>query len=174
MALGRPLHVRGEVDTDFLAIMEEYMAAWCRWRPDLFQPVAISADRETAPCLSQTSNAIMAFSGGLDSTFALHAHKHALLGRRGLDIQAAVLIQGFDIPLDDANAFAVARKHVRTILDSYGVRLNVVRTNWQKPFSVKWAMTHVLGVAAVLHLFHRQFGSGVIADDIAYDMQITP
>ena len=57
---------------------------------------------------------------------------------------------------------------------SYGVRLNVVRTNWQKPFSVKWGMTHVLGIAAVLHLFHRQFGSGVIADDVAYDTQVTP
>ena len=54
------------------------------------------------------------------------------------------------------------------------MRLNIVRTNWQKPFSVKWTMTHALGIAAVLHLFHRQFGSGVIADDLSYDMQITP
>lgn len=174
MSLGHPLHVRGEVDGDFLATMEEYMAAWCRWRPDLFQPVVISADVERVPSPSQASGAIMAFSGGLDSTFALHAHKHAMLGRRQLDIQAGVLVQGFDIPLDDANAFEIARGHVEAILDTYGVRLNVVRTNWQKPFSVKWTMTHALGIAAVLHLFHRQFGSGVLADDNAYDIQITP
>ena len=174
MSLGRPLHVRGWVDADFLATMEEYMAAWCRWRPDLFQPVAISADVEMVPGASQRAGAIMAFSGGLDSTFALHAHKHAMLGRRQLDIQAAVLVQGFDIPLDNAQAFDIARGHVEAILDSYGVRLNVVRTNWQKPFSVKWTMTHALGIAAVLHLFHRQFGSGVLADDNAYDIQITP
>ena len=174
MSLGRPLRVRGQVDADFLATMEEYMAAWCRWRPDLFQPVAISADMETAPRASLAASAIMAFSGGLDSTFALHAHKHALLGRRQLDVQAAVLIQGFDIPLDQVDAFDIARGHVQAMADSYGVRLNVVRTNWQKPFSVKWGMTHVLGIAAVLHLFHRQFGNGVIADDLAYDMQVTP
>jgi hypothetical protein len=174
MSLGRPLHVRGEVDADFLATMEEYMAAWCRWRPDLFQPVAISADVERADRAPVASGAIMAFSGGLDSTFALHAHKRAMLGRRQQDIQAAVLVQGFDIPLDQADAFDVARGHVQSILDSYGVRLNVVRTNWQKPFSVKWTMTHALGIAAVLHLFQRPFGSGVLADDNAYDMQITP
>ena len=174
MSLGRPLHVRGEVDADFLAIMEEYMAAWCRWRPDLFRPVAISADREALPQHSDRKTAIMAFSGGLDSTFALHAHKQDLLGRRALDVQAAVLIQGFDIPLAEQKAFDIAQAHVKAILDSYGVRLNIVRTNWQKPFCVKWGMTHVLGIAAVLHLFHRQFGIGVIADDVAYDTQVTP
>jgi 7-cyano-7-deazaguanine synthase in queuosine biosynthesis len=166
--------VRGEVDADFLATMEEYMAAWCRWRPDLFRPVAISADVETVPRASTAAGAIMAFSGGLDSTFALHAHKHGLLGRRARDVQAAVLIQGFDVPLEHDVAFDVARGHVQAILESYGVRLNVVRTNWQKPFCIKWGMTHVLGITAVLHLFHRQFGGGVIADDVAYDTQVTP
>ena len=174
MALGRPLHVRGEVDADFLATMEEYMAAWCRWRPDLFQPVGLSADVETAARPSLATNAIMAFSGGLDSTFALHAHKHGSLGRRGLNIEAAVLVQGFDMPLDDAAAFDVARTHVEAILAPYGVRLNVVRTNWQKPFSIKWEMTHMLGIAAVLHQFHRTFGKGLVADDFAYDNQRTP
>jgi hypothetical protein len=86
----------------------------------------------------------------------------------------AVLVQGFDMPLDNAAAFDIARTHVKAILDSYGVRLNIVRTNWQKPFSVKWGMTHVLGIAAVLHQFHRAFGKGVIADDVAYDSQVTP
>jgi hypothetical protein len=163
MSLGRPLHLRGEVDADFLATMEEYMAAWCRWRPDLFQPVAVSADVETAARPSQATNAVMAFSGGLDSNFALHAHKQGLLGRRCLDIEAAVFVQGFDMPLDNAAAFDVARTHVKAILESYGVRLNIVRTNRQKPFSIKWEMTHMLGIAAVLHQFHRTFGKGLIA-----------
>jgi hypothetical protein len=129
---------------------------------------------ETAARPSLATNAIMAFSGGLDSTFALHAHKHGSLGRRGLNIEAAVLVQGFDMPLDNAAAFDVARTHVQAILESYGVRLNIVRTNWQKPFSIKWGMTHVLGIAAVLHQFHLAFGKGVIADDVAYDSQVTP
>jgi hypothetical protein len=174
MSLGRPLHLVGEADGDFLAQMEEYMAAWCRWRPDLFQPVAISADTEVAPRTSSSGSAIMAFSGGLDSTFALARPQARLTGRRALDIEAAVLIQGFDIPLDDARALGIARAHVQAILESYGVRLNIVRTNWQKPFCVKWGMTHVLGITAVLHQFHRQFASAVIADDVPYESQVTP
>jgi hypothetical protein len=80
MSLGRPLHLVGEADGDFLAQMEEYMAAWCRWRPDLFQPVAISADTEVAPRTSSSGSAIMAFSGGLDSTFALARPQARLTG----------------------------------------------------------------------------------------------
>ena len=98
MSLGRPLHVRGEVDADFLATMEEYMAAWCRWRPDLFQPVAISADVERAAARTAAAGAIMAFSGGLDSTFALHAHKHGMLGRRQLGYPGGRPRAGFRYP----------------------------------------------------------------------------
>jgi hypothetical protein len=35
-------------------------------------------------------------------------------------------------------------------------------------------MTHVLGIAAALHQFHRQFASAVIADDVPYEAQVTP
>jgi 7-cyano-7-deazaguanine synthase in queuosine biosynthesis len=173
MAQGSSLHYHGDADSDFLTTVEEYMAAWCRWLPDRFRPVAVTADMEAIRPPPQGRRAIMAFSGGLDSTFALHAHKRNLLGRRGLDIQAAVLIQGFDLTLDDQKAFDKARRHVERILASYGVRLNVVRTNWKK-VAVNWQMTHVLGIAAILHQFHRSFDHGVFADDVPYDKQVTP
>ncbi len=174
MSRGLPLHYAGEADGEFLSAMEEYMAAWCRWRPDLFQQVTLSADVETSPRLPETQAAIMAFSGGLDSTFALHAHKHHLLGRRSLNVEAAVLIQGFDIPWDDDQAFKIARGHIANLTESYGVRLNTVKTNWQKPFCIKWGMTHILGIGAILHLFDRQFGHAIFADDTPYDHQLTP
>jgi hypothetical protein len=173
MAHGCSLHYRGNADADYLATIEEYMAAWHRWLPHRFQPVAVTADQESTGRAPQGRRAIMAFSGGLDSIFALHAHKRDLLGRRGLDIQAAVLIQGFDLTLDDQKAFDKARSHAEPVLDSYGVRLNVVRTNWREA-AVDWEMTHVLGLAAVLHLFHRSFDYGVFADDVSYDNQVTP
>jgi hypothetical protein len=173
MAHGCPLHYRGNADADYLATIEEYMAAWHRWLPHRFQPVAVTADQESTGRARQGRRAIMAFSGGLDSTFALHAHKRDLLGRRGLDIQAAALIQGFDLTVDDQKAFDKARGHAEAVLDSYGVRLNVVRTNWREA-AIDWEMTHVLGLATVLHLFHRSFDHGVFADDDAYDTQVTP
>lgn len=174
MSLGRDLHFRGEADADFLRSIEECAAFWSRWRPDLSQPVRVSADCELAPQLGMADGAIMAFSGGLDSTFALHAHKRKLVGRRSLDVKAACLIRGFDLPLDDDKAFFAAREHAENILKVYGVRLNTVTTNWRRPFTINWGLTHVLGIAAVLHLFQRQFAAGVFADDFAYDAQWMP
>lgn len=176
LAMSRGLDIRCQAaaDEDFLARLEECMAAWCRLRPDLFKPIALSCDREIPQHLPQTTSAIMAFSGGLDSAFALYAHNHAMLGRRTLKIPAAVLVHGFDIPLDETSAFAAARKHSKAILDSFGVRLNTVRTNWKDPFCVKWGMTHILGLSAILHLFHHKFAAGVFADDFSYDAQWMP
>ncbi|MGD9669442.1 MAG: hypothetical protein AB7U75_10355 [Hyphomicrobiaceae bacterium] len=174
MKRGTPLHCEGDVDIDFLENIEECMAAWHRWRPDLFKPIRITASAETPPTAPRPGPAIMAFSGGLDSTFALHAHKHRLLGRRVREIDAAALIQGFDVPLTENDAFSSARRHVQAILESYGVRLNVIQTNWKDSFCVKWGMTHVFGLAAVLQLFNREFSAGIFADDTPYEHQLTP
>lgn len=174
MAHGGSLRFLGSADADFLETMEQFMAAWCRWRPDIFKPVALSAEQELSPELPKTRRAIMAFSGGLDSVCALHAHKHGLFGRRSFDIESAFLVQGFDLPLGDDAAFERANAHVKAMLDSYGVRFNIVRTNWKKDFAVDWQMTHTLGIAAVLHHYHHDFDCGVFADDIAFNAQLTP
>ena len=174
MSRGLPVHYEGEADSDFLRNIEECMAAWCRWRPDLFQPVPLTVEREASPRLPDLRRAMIAFSGGLDSTFALHAHKRGLMGRRNLNVDAAMLVHGFDIPLASARAFEIARNHNQAILDSYGVRLNIVRTDWKKRFCVKWGMTHILGLSAILQLFNRDFSAGVFADDFAYDAQWMP
>lgn len=174
MERGMPLHCDGEADADFLENIEECVAAWCRWRPDLFKPIRISAALEVAPAVASPGSAIIAFSGGLDSTYALHAHKHRLLGRRVRDIDAAVLIHGYDVPLTEKRAFGIACRHVQAVLDTYGVRLNVVQTNWKDSFCVKWGMTHVFGITAVLQLFNGQFSAGIFADDTPYEHQLTP
>lgn len=174
MSRGAELHFSGRVDATFLANLEEYMIAWCRWRPDLFRIVSLSADEEATIAPAVQRGTMMAFSGGLDSNFALYAHKAGLMGRRTRDIEAGVLIQGFDIPLENSRAFDIARTHVAAILEAHGVRLNIVRTNWQKPFCVKWGMTHVLGIASVLHQFDQGFAGGLIADDFSYDVQWMP
>ena len=172
MSLGGTLHCNSEVDADFLENIEDCMEAWCRWRPDLFHRVVISVDKERPPTASSNRKAIMAFSGGLDAAFALHAHKTNLMGRRSLEIESAVLIQGFDLKADDDVAFETARRHAHEILNSYGVRLNTVRTDWRSPFCVDWGATHMLGVASVLQLFRDGFGAAVFADDVTYESQV--
>jgi 7-cyano-7-deazaguanine synthase in queuosine biosynthesis len=174
MASGRALHFDGNVDSDFLEAMESYMSAWSRLRPDLFQTVNISAASEQPSRQPGSRRTVIAYSGGLDATYALHAHKKKLLGRRTIDIQAAVLVHGFDIPPDEQPAFDLARGHAAAIVESYGVPLTVVRTNWKRHFSVDWSMTHVLGIASVLCQFSGEFGGGLLADDFPYEFQLMP
>jgi hypothetical protein len=171
MRLSQPLHVAGAAEGAFLASVEELQQAWARWRPDLFRPVPVSVEEETAARATAGRRAIAAFSGGLDSVFALHAHKRRLLGRRSLDIEAAFLVQGFDLPLDAADRFDRARRAAAAMLDHYGVPLTVVRTDWGR-ISSPWGQTFMMGLAAVLHLFSRDFDCGVVAADLPYDGEV--
>jgi hypothetical protein len=165
------LHVEGAVDSDLLVQLEEAQDAWVRWHPSLFRPIRITAEEVRAATLATTSTAIAAFSGGLDATYAVHAHKRQLIGRRSLDIRAGVLVQGFDLPLDKPEWFDNAKQHAAAILSGYDVALITVRTNWRSLES-PWEQAHIFGVASVLHQFNGAFGHAVIAADDAYDGEI--
>jgi hypothetical protein len=171
MRLGRPIRLAGAAERAFLANMEEMQQAWTRWRPDLFKPVPIEVSEETAPRLSTGRRAVTTFSGGLDSVFALHAHKRGLLGRRTLDIEGAVLIQGFDLPLDEERRFETARRSAKAILDHYDVPLTIVRTDWARIAS-PWGQTHMMGMGSILHQFAGAFDGGMIAADTTYDGEV--
>jgi 7-cyano-7-deazaguanine synthase in queuosine biosynthesis len=168
MRLGRPIRLAGTAERAFLANMEEMQQAWTRWRPDLFKPVPIEVSEETAPRLPAGQRTVTTFSGGLDSVFALHAHRRGLLGRRTLDIAGAVLIQGFDLPLDEEQRFETAQRSAKAILDHYDVPLTIVRTDWGR-LSSPWGQTHMVGMASVLHQFARSFDCAMVAADMPYD-----
>jgi hypothetical protein len=171
MRLGRPIRLAGTAERAFLANMEEMQQAWTRWRPDLFKPVPIEVSEETAPRLPAGRRAVATFSGGLDSVFALHAHKRGLLGRRTLDIAAAVLVRGFDLPLDEEQRFETARHSAEAILHHYDVPLTTVRTDWGR-LSSPWGQTFMMGFAAILHQFGGSFDCAMAAADIPYDGEV--
>jgi len=156
MRLGQPIHASGTADASFLASIEELQEVWHRWRPDLFRPVPLSVDAEAKPARREGRRAIAAFSGGLDSIFALHAHRRKLLGRRSLDVEGAFLVQGFDLPLDAGERFDRARRSAAAILDHYEVPLT----------------TFMIGLAAIFHQFSDAFDQGVVAADMPYEGEI--
>lgn len=148
--------------------MEESQDAWLRWHPTLFKKISISAEIEVASILSEAQDAVIAYSGGLDSTYALHAHAKKLLGRRSCKIVAGVLICGFDIPLNNAESFDIAKQYTGNILRSYGVGQVTVRTNWRE-LDTSWEETHMFGVVSVISQFSSSVSRGVIASDFPYD-----
>ena len=112
MNYGQDLHLDGPVSWRLLANLEEFVDAWTQWRPATFRPVSLSAeevidDRGRGPG-ELADRAVAAFSGGLDGTYGVHLHARGLLGRRTLRVAAAVLVGGFDIPLDDDLGLAAA------------------------------------------------------------------
>lgn len=172
MNFTQDLHLEGPVSWRLLANLEEYIDVWTMWRPDIYRRIAITADeviddRGDGPGRLGTS-AVAAFSGGVDGTYAAFASAHGLLGRRSVDIAAAVLVHGFDIPLDDERGFALAVESGQAIAEECETSLIAVRTNWQAVADPEWQMTFSTAIAAVLHLFTDRAGVAIQAADNTY------
>lgn len=171
MAHGLDIEISEPVDLDLLEALEENQDAWLRWHPSYFKPIKINASCISAPSLPKDRTAIMAFSGGLDATYALHMNRRGLLGQRSVDVNGAVLIHGFDLPLDKPEWFVSAKKSAGTITDSYSVPLTTARTNW-RDLGLDWERCFIFGVSAVMHQFKSKFGYAVIAADEAYEGEV--
>lgn len=175
MHVGHALRIHGRVSAGLLANLEEYQDAWSHWRPDLFRRVDFDADEvfEAEQDVEQRSGAVATFSGGVDSTYLVAAHRGRLLGRRSQDLKRAVFVRGFDIRVAAGDAWAKARQAASAVLGAYDVTLDLVSTNWRE-FAPDWEMTHGAGIASVLHLYDADASMGLIAADESYGFEIVP
>ena len=178
MNFTQDLHLEGPVSWRLLANLEEFIDVWTMWRPDIFRPVSISADEvvddrgDGAGPLGH--RAVSAFSGGVDGAYSTYANQRGLLGRRSLEVAAAVLVQGFDIPLDDRNGFALAVHGAEAMTQELATPLVAMRTNWQAVANPEWQMSFGTAVAAVLHLFTDRAGVALQAADNTYGQIVIP
>lgn len=170
MRKGVPLHVLGPVSRSLLRNLEEFQEAWATWMPKHYQVVSITADSEVErTAQSEPTDGVFAFSGGLDATFSLLRHVCEEVGRRTVKPAAAVLIHGFDLPLTNGNALAVARKSAEQILAPIQVPLAFVETNWKRDLCYNWRMEHATGLAACLNQFNGIANTALIGGDEGYD-----
>lgn len=126
---GVDVHVRGAVDDVTLANLAEWQHILARWVPDRFQAVAITADStivEGAP--PRFDGGVTAFSGGLDSAFAL-LRKGPDGETRANRLSAGMMVHGFDVPLDEPEVFASARARSEAMVAATGAHLRVVETD---------------------------------------------
>ncbi|MCU1370767.1 MAG: hypothetical protein JWO77_1961 [Ilumatobacteraceae bacterium] len=172
MNFSQDLRLEGPVSWRLLANLEEYIDAWTMWRPDVFRPVAITADEviddRGSGAGPLADRAVAAFSGGVDGVYSAHASHHGLLGRRSLQVAAAVLVQGFDIPIGEDHGFALAAAGAAAMTEEIGVPLVTMRTNWQDVADPEWQMTFGLAITAILHLFSDRAGTALHAADTSY------
>ncbi|MEO6073036.1 MAG: hypothetical protein ABIP67_07220 [Burkholderiales bacterium] len=176
MRKGLPMHVHGCVSPSLLRNLEEFQWVWATCKPDLYHKVEITADREEeAATAVGPERTICAFSGGLDSAFAIYRHKTEQAVRLNRNITAGLMIDGFDIPLAQPETFERAFANSTAMLSSLDVQAMRVATNFKTiyPGSI-WRHVFGIGVAACASLFKGEFQVGIKGSEHPYSNMVIP
>ncbi len=161
--------VHGIVSPSLLRNLEEFQAVWINWQPDRYAKIDITGTIESEPNNhNHRKGAVMAFSGGLDSCFTAYRHRMDICGRQQRNIHAGVMVHGFDIPLDDKGTFDIAAEKSKNILQSLGIELIPVATNF-RDLGDNWDDAHAAGIAACLMLFQNGYKCGLISGSFSYN-----
>lgn len=174
MRRGQDIHIDAPVSASLLDNLDEFQSAFSMWRPDL-KAVEIVAQGElpSAPA-GPADGAVVAFSGGVDASFTAYRHVFKKPGRRHRHLRTAMLVHGFDIPLDREDAFLTAVQGAEKILAGTGVAIATVRTNLKTVLGYSWEQSFGAALAACLHQFSATHGTALIGSDEAYTDLVFP
>jgi hypothetical protein len=181
MEARRTLVVHGRVSRSLLDNLEAYQETihswWPRYRPvEVKADAAVDAEADAAvdaevegPSQREAARrgqAVLGFTGGLDSIYSLYRHKRELAQENRQEIGACLFVHGFDIPAGDVGGFEAALRRVQRITDDVNVPLMSVRCNLRDRLPW-WPHTHAAGVAAALSLFGARYSTGLIASSFS-------
>lgn len=173
MRKGMNLVVHGEVSPTLLRNLTELQSFWAKCKPEYYTYIEIIADHEREQPRHPDGAAVCAFSGGVDSCFTAWRHRSGLAGRLQRNLQAAVMVHGFDITLRKKDDFERSAARVKKLLDSLGILFIPMATNLKKQ-GIDWEDEHGCALASCLALFQGQYTSGLIASADAYPKLTIP
>ncbi|MFJ7565418.1 hypothetical protein ACIQW9_00475 [Herminiimonas sp. NPDC097707] len=177
MHRGQDMYIDGPVTFSLLKNLEDLIACWVAWRPDLYKHIHVSAAHELADDalrLPPMPQAVAAFSGGLDASFTAWRHVTGRAGRRSYHLLAGVLIQGFDIALNADAAFNITVASAADSLQSINVPMVTLKTNWRDVACVNWEMEFGNGVATCLRNWQGSAHAGLVGSDEDYTRLVLP
>jgi len=164
MAAGLDVEVRGgAVSSGLLGNLEEAQAARSQWRG--WAPVRLVAE-EAPPGPRPGRAAVVAYSGGVDSGYTLWRHLDGAAGHQRRPVDAAIIVEGFDIPLDDP-AFAGAVRRVAPPVEARGVPVVPAATN-VRSIDDDWQAYHGFALASMLTFAGAAQGAGLVASTDTY------
>jgi hypothetical protein len=154
------LRVQGRVSRSLRHTVDLYQQACAWWWPQRYETVPIDVDvvDDQPPA---TARGVLCFSGGVDSIYS--AHK---LGA-ARQIEAALLLEGYDIDIGHPDGQRNQRKRVQRLLDALGLQGVVIRTNARAVLGqevIEGAQGSYL--AAALTLLSDRFGRGFISSGL--------
>lgn len=167
---GRKLVVHGRVSRSLLENLASYQKMIGAWWPR-YRTVEIAADAviDPIPPRPPRPQAIMGFSGGLDSCYTLYRHTKGEGIENRQSVGACLFVHGFDIPLVDDAAYDLAFERARRITDDVGALLLPLRTNLH-PKLPWWPHTHPAAITGALSLFGGGYSVGLLASTCTQHM----
>jgi hypothetical protein len=164
MTLGLPIRVYGgAVSRGLVENLGRFQRQWHKWRGSLS---VVALDVEQLESYGCAEKAVASFSGGLDSCFTIDQTCRNPPSATAPKVEAAMMIHGFDIPLSEQGAFEKAFVRAADIVQSAGIDLVPLRTNFRPLFVGHWGDRHGTGLAASLLAIQQEFGKGVISATI--------
>lgn len=162
--------LHGPVSRSLLSNLEEFQTIWNFWKPHRYSMVALDADAELDDTSTGGRGAVVGFSGGADACYTVQRHVLKRAGRRTVQIRAGMLLQGFDIPLNDPS-FERAGQRAQAILASVQIPLILASTNWrtlQRAYQLNWEDSFGSAIVACLSLLASDFRYGLLASGDCY------
>ncbi|MCC2658305.1 MAG: hypothetical protein K0Q76_3413 [Panacagrimonas sp.] len=165
--------VHGAVSKTLLENIDDFQDAWSSWMPQ-YSRVTFSAEKELTDPSTGDRRSILAFSGGVDATFSLWRHTRSL-SRHKTNMHSALLVHGFDLPLNGVDVFKTARDSAEKIANDAGVALKTIETNVRSTgLAERWPYTYIPALASCLHLFDAAHDVGIIGSDEPYSALVIP
>jgi len=172
MRAGTDLVIHGQVSPSLLKNLEEYQALWACWQPSRYRRVGISCDLEREDTrLVASKQAVVAFSGGVDSCFTVWRHRTNSCGRLKRKVSAGLMVHGFDIPLEKKKIFDRAAARSALLLESLNVGLIPMASNFRS-LGDYWGDAHGAAVASCLMMLQGGYDEGLIGSTWTYDTAI--
>lgn len=170
--LGEPLRIPLPVDRLLARNLAELARIWRGWYPSLSEPALDLrvCDSVVARPPGLPGRTAAFFSGGVDSFFTVLRNDEAAPGR--IRIDELIPIQGFDFPLDRAEAFDKHLERLRRAADDLGKTVVPVRTNLRETRlrECSWAeLWHGAALASVGLALERRYRHVFIAASSVYE-----
>jgi hypothetical protein len=166
MRQGWTLASEEPVDATTLNNLLQWQACFAAWRPWSLGPIDLKIPVEPEQATGSRQGGMAAFSGGVDSSYTVL--RQAPLGR----LTSGLIIQGMDIGVEDAPAFARARSDATVTLGEMGLRCLWVRTNvrslGRKPFLHWCEETFGIWMASALSCLEPWHSVAYIASSYPY------
>ena len=171
MKRGEPICVHGRVAPSLLRNLRDLQVVWHAWCPRDYRPADLAADAEEEPRWAGEPRGVLAgFSGGADSSFTVWRHCTGRAGPRARHIDAALMVHGFDIPVEQEEGFRRAAARATMMLDSVGLPLLTVATNL-RALRQRWPYSWAVSLVACFMVFEKAYSTGLVADECAPDWQ---